>query len=82
MRLDVAGNTQQADVVHIVCQPLHLLLSLGTLHGNDVVAIFPSGDVPFIKATLAESVGSPPYDALHLHPPLAVQQLLDRKSVV
>jgi hypothetical protein len=51
--LDVAGNAQQLDVVHIVCQSLHILFGLGRLYRHLVMTVNTGGDIPFPSAPLA-----------------------------
>jgi hypothetical protein len=58
MCLDMTIDTQQATVVWIVCQPFHIVLSLGRLDRNNVVAIDTGANVSFFQAPLAQSFGS------------------------
>ena len=54
MRLDVAGNAQRFQVSLVVCQPLHLLLSLGCFDWHLVVYVYGRAHEPFALAPLAQ----------------------------
>ena len=69
----VAGYAQQHAVRWIVAQALHLDCGLGTLEGDEMVAVLACRDVPLTLAPLAQSLGPGPHNALGLHPSLVVE---------
>jgi hypothetical protein len=77
MRLDVAGDAQQADVVDVVAQPLHLGQRLAALHWDDMVAIYAWRNEPAFFSTSFTQPTSPCLDdGLHLRPSWTVEQSL------
>ena len=71
--LHVAGYAQQHAVRWVVAQALHLGCGLGTLEGDDVVAVPACRDVPVTLAPLAQSLGPGTHNALSQHPSLVVE---------
>jgi hypothetical protein len=86
VRLDVARDAQGFEVVatKIVCQPLHLLLSLGRLHRLLVMHVNRTCDVTVWQYTSRYALTSTPFAqwmfakvvGAYRLPPLRVQQLL------
>lgn len=53
MGSDVVGYAQQSAVVHVVCQPLHLLNRSARLDGDDMVAVNARRYYAILHALLA-----------------------------
>jgi hypothetical protein len=79
VRLDVAGNAQQLDVLRIVRPRLHAIWTVNgvsTFNWFDVVTINSGGDESIALAPFTQSASSLPHYPLHLCPTWRVQQLL------
>ena len=74
--LDVAGDTEQTDVVNIVAESFHLLHRSTRLYGNDVMAVELGGQATsndaFFFASLTTSVGTSPHNCLGGRPSLTI----------
>lgn len=76
MHFDMARHAQELAVVRIVAPCLHPVRSvngLGSLDGQDVVAINGRRKPSFCLTSLAQSFGSAPYDSFYLLPSLRVE---------
>ena len=73
MHLDVAGDAQQLAVVRVVCQSLHLLHRLSLFDRLDMMHVNAWSIDAFLKAQLAQAVGTSEYLGSQQFPSLVVQ---------
>ena len=76
MHLDMAGDTQQHDVVGIIASGSHTVGAfhcLGLLNRSDVMHVHAWRDDAFLQAHLAQSVGASEHRSTQQLPPWAVQ---------